>query len=147
MRKVSVSQFEGLRILDILAFAWQHCDIDMYVSENKTDKYPSRQWIWNLGKKSPFDKAHTLYSDTEKFQAFIDKITIKNNENIDNKRNKFQVLPFFFKIFEDTKFKSSKYLLFKLQRYTIGYITLTKAARRRDKTEIMKQINMSRKRN
>ena len=45
-----VPHIEGLRIPEILEFARTYCEIDKYMPEYETDKYPSRKWICNVGK-------------------------------------------------------------------------------------------------
>ena len=44
-----VPHIEGLRIPEILEFARDHCDVDKYMPEYQSDKYPSRKWICNVG--------------------------------------------------------------------------------------------------
>ena len=46
---VKVPHIEGLRTPDIIEFARQHMEIDSYLPEYKTARYPSRRWIWDIG--------------------------------------------------------------------------------------------------
>ena len=47
---IEVPHIEGLRIPEILEFASKHWRIDKYMPDNDSEKYPSRKWIWNVGK-------------------------------------------------------------------------------------------------
>ena len=47
---IEVPHIEGLRIPEILTFARRHWNIDSYLPEYECEKYPSRKWIWNVGK-------------------------------------------------------------------------------------------------
>ena len=51
---VKVLHIEGLHIPDIIEFARQHMDIDSFLPEYKTVRYPSRKWIWDIGMERYF---------------------------------------------------------------------------------------------
>ena len=43
------SLIEGLRIPDLLEFAEKHWPIEQFMPDYNCEKYPSRNWIWNVG--------------------------------------------------------------------------------------------------
>ena len=47
---IEVPHIQGLRIPEILNFTGKHWKIEQYIPDYETDKYPSRKWIWNVGK-------------------------------------------------------------------------------------------------
>ena len=52
---IKVPQILGLRLPDIIDFAEKHIDIHSFMPEYKTFRYPSRQWVCNVGMVILFD--------------------------------------------------------------------------------------------
>ena len=77
--------------------------------EYDTERYPSRNWIWNIGNfyQTKWKIVNSLIQN--EFQKFINTKICENNSKIDTKKgNKFPVLPVFAKVFEQTNLVSSK---------------------------------------
>ena len=72
-----VSQYEGLKVKDLLRFAKSKTEIDQFLPEYSYNKEPNREWLCNM--------INTLITD--EFQEFIKMKVEKRNKEIISSQN------------------------------------------------------------
>ena len=77
---MKVPHIRGLRVSDLIEFAEQHVEIKLYLPEYKTERFSSRQWVWNMSKEMDhnFYKAATLV--WKEFKEYV-KQMMEDQEN------------------------------------------------------------------
>ena len=106
---VKVPHIKGLRITDIIKFAEKHFDIKSYLPEYKTERYPSRDYVCNVGgcNKDILCLVATMIKD--EFDGFVQEKIHENEKEFADKRNtEFRALPGFVSLIKDSKVLSSK---------------------------------------
>ena len=93
---MKVPHIRGLRVSDLIEFAEQHVEIKSYLPEYKTERFPSRQWVWNMSKEMDYNfyKVATLVG--KEFKEYVKQMMEDQEKEYISKRNtKFKILPEF----------------------------------------------------
>ena len=108
---IKVPQIPGLRLPDIIDFAEKHIDIHSFLPEYRTFRYPSRQWVWNIGMAfSRLILAVATLAEKE-FREFIkSRMDQQEAEFSKNRNTNFKALPNFVSMVKDNHILSSKQL-------------------------------------
>ena len=77
VKVIKVPHFEGLQIKKILAFAFEHFDVQQYIPDYEYRKEPNRDWICSL--------VHTLIQD--EFKEFVAEKLSHREEKIIKEKN------------------------------------------------------------
>ena len=106
---VRIPYLPGLRTSDIVEFAEKHVDIRSYLPEYKKPRFPSRQWVCNLGKlKKVCDNVVATLIENE-YKDFVRNKTEEIEQEYAIDRNtKFQAIPQFVNAIRDSTSLSSK---------------------------------------
>ena len=116
-----VPNVQKLRVSDIVEFAESHRDIRSYLPEFNTERYPSRQWVWDIGE---FWKTNPLVSTLihNEFHEFVEEKIQSQEDDFMVKRNtNFKALPSFISLIKDSNVLSStiKYLNYHRMRWKV----------------------------
>ena len=76
-----VPQINKLSIKSILKWGYENTDIDSYLPSYDYDKYPNRDWIWNVLNTIAHDKFQTLIKETLKDREKM--IVMKSRLNVE----------------------------------------------------------------
>ena len=107
--QVRIPHIKGLRVADIIEFAKKHIDIMTYLPEYKTERYPSRSWIWNLGILIILKTWIVATLTGDKFKKFVEeKMQEQEAEYARDKKTKFSALPEFISLIKESKILSRK---------------------------------------
>ena len=102
-----VPQIEGLRVSDMIKFAREHIDIDIYLPKFSQHMQWERKWLANLNKLRY--KHHTVNSlIPDEFNEFVMRAIEKREDSYIEKNNiRMNVKPEFVNLFRDANTTSS----------------------------------------
>ena len=93
---VRIHHLTGLRTSDIVEFAERHVDVRSYLPEYKSNRFPLRQWTYNLGKHKRVCNNVVATLIEKEYKDFVKHKTDEiEQENTINRHTKFQAIPQF----------------------------------------------------
>ena len=106
---VRTPHLPGLHTSDIVEFAKRHVDIRSYLPEYKSNRFPLRQWVFNLGKHKRVCNNVVANLIEEEYKDFMKHKTDEiEQEYIIDRHTKFQAIPQFVNAIRNSTSLSSK---------------------------------------